>query len=659
MYISISYEQEFDDLWMHLKSKYPQKIFNIEGIGEQLDLAKFSKNFFGDRSSNVANVSIDANANVTGRTSVGYAAEASKPLSKINSLYLLWKSSKKLFNKQIADELIEAELSGDVAVNDLWDVNRPYCWNVSTYSLYVKGLPYADKAPSKTAKHLSSWFGQLMNHVSTGSNHQLGALGMADLFIVTAYYVRKEYEDEKNHVLNLGVSISKETDDKIWAKVYKNVKQELQNFIYTINHPMRGGMQSPFTNVAVYDEVFLTEMCPSYIFEDGSTPEIPIVQKIQEIYVDLMNETMAIKPVTFPVTAATFSIDENRNIRDQKFLKFIADKNSKFAFMNIYAGDTKTFSSCCRLRSDGSNEYLGSSSEVLEGYTNSLGASGETMIGSFGVVTLNMPRIAFQAKKNLEEFFKMLDHRVEIGLKFNHSKRSILVSRIEQGALPMYSYGFMNLSRQFSSIGLNGLYECALEMGYDITTEEGQNFLTGVLKRINATLKKTSEKYKYACNLELVPAESVSVRNAEKDRVLRIQDKYNIYSNQFLPLSVTANVLDRIELQGKFDKFFSGGSILHVNCDSRITDPKDMEDLISYTIKKGVIFHAINYNLQRCKNGHVTVGKNTVCSDCGSEISEDFIRVVGFIVPVSAFAKQRYEHDYLKRQFYSDLTIEI
>lgn len=112
-----------------------------------------------------------------------------------------------------------------------------------------------------------------------------------------------------------------------------------------------------------------------------------------------MNETMEISPITFPVTTACFCVDKSRNIMDEKFLDYIAQKNQKWGFINIYAGESSTLSSCCRLRSNRDNQYLG--------YANSFG-SGSTQIGSFGVVTLNVPHIALKAKGNKEEFFKEL-----------------------------------------------------------------------------------------------------------------------------------------------------------------------------------------------------------------------------------------------------------
>lgn len=163
---------------------------------------------------------------------------------------------------------------------------------------------------------------------------------------------------------------------------------------------------------------------------------------------------------------------------------------------------------------------------------------------------------------------------------------------------------------------------------------------------------KQDEKYGYAHNLEQTPSENSAIKLAAKDKVLGLQNEYELYSNQFIPLIVNADMLDRIRLQGMFDSQFSGGSILHLNADSPVTDVGFMESMIEQSAKKGVVYFAINYNLQKCEDGHMSVGRNKVCSICGKPITDNYIRVVGFIVNVKNFHKVRRDEDYAKRQFY-------
>lgn len=625
MVIPINYEKEFDELFESLKAKYPQQIFDLEGIGKQLDLCDFSKTFF--KSTNVADNSSDANANVDDLTVVAYENELPKPWMRLNSLYLLWKYGKKLFGLEWANKAIEKEIAGEYYINDLSNIQKSYCFNFSTLDLMNKGLPFVKKINSKPAKHLSSFCGQLIHFTSYASNQVMGAVGLADLLIVLSYYVKKELDE--NHGIE--------------TYIWKQVKQELQSIIYSCNQPFRGGLQSGFYNISIYDDAFLDSLIPSYIFPDGTFPDKELVKKLQDIYLDLMNETMDISPITFPVTTACFCVDEEKNIKDEAFLEYIAKKNLKWAFINIYAGETSTLSSCCRLRSKKNNEYLG--------YTNSFGGS-SSQIGSFGVVTLNLPHIALTSNGNEQRFFEKLAENVDFSIKINHVKRYILKKRIEIGALPLYQYEFMDLQKQYATTGVNGLYEAIKFLGKDILDEEGQTLCKKILQSINAINEEADKEYKYAHNLEQTPSENSAIKLASKDKTLKLQNDYALYSNQFIPLIVTANLLDRIRLQGMFDSEFSGGSIMHCGCDMRVDDYHKLMNMIRTTIKAGCVYHAINYNLQKCEDGHITVGKNTTCSVCGKPITDNYVRVVGFIVNTKNFHKVRREIDYPNRQLY-------
>lgn len=631
MYFKTTYDTRFDDLYMHLKAKYPDKLFDLEGIGKQMDMSEFSKVFFGSAST-TADASVDANSNVDDMTVVAYENELPKPFTRLNSLYLFWKYGKQMYGLETANNMIEKELVGDYYINDLSNIQKPYCYNFSTYDIMTKGLPFVKKINSLPPKHLSSFCGQMVHFTSYASNQVMGAVGLADLLIVMSYYVKKELEENKD------------IEEYIW----KQVKQEIQSLIFSMNQPFRGGLQSGFYNVSVYDDYFLNEMLSDYLFPDGSMPDKEIVVKLQDVYLDLMNETMDVSPITFPVTNACFCTDEDRNILDQKFLKYIVEKNKKWAFINIYAGESSTLSSCCRLRSKKDNEYLG--------YVNSFG-SGGTQIGSFGVVTLNLPKIAIKSKGDRKKFFDMLKENADYAIKLNHVKRYVLQKRIDKHALPLYDYGFMDLQKQYATIGLNGIYECIELMGYSILEESGQEFCKEVLQHLNNINDNADKKYKYAHNLEQTPSENSAIKLAQKDKILKLQNIYELYSNQFIPLISNADLLDRIKLQGMFDSEFTGGSILHINADSPVTDTQDLIDMINLTVRMGCVYHAINYNLQKCENGHMSVGKEDMCSVCGGRITDNYIRVVGFIVNVKNFHETRREKDYAHRQFYSGSSI--
>lgn len=634
MYLKVSYDQQFDDLMMYLRSKYPEKLFDLDGIGKQTDMCQFSKDFFAVKTT--ADVSVDANANVEDMSVITYNTELPKPFFKLNSYYILWKYMKKLYGHETANKVVEMQLTGDIYINDFHGIaaGSPYCFNYSTYDIMLLGLPMVKKIKSTAPQYLYSFKSQLEQFVVIASNSTLGATGLADLLIIMSYYVKNILTTKKDAHFTL------ESEDDCW----KYVRENLVSFIYTINQPMRAN-QSPFTNVSVYDKEFLESLCPSYIFPDGSTPDIELVQQLQILFMDIMNEEMRRTPITFPVTTACFSVDDEGNILDEAFVGLIAEKNLEYGFINLYCGKSSTLSSCCRLRSETDNEYF-----------NSFG-SGSSKIGSLGVCTINLPRLASKYIAGGPEFNKALADLVEVCAKVNHTKRHVIKSRIENGNLPLYSLGYMDLSKQYSTVGVNGLNEACEMLGYNILEEEGQQLVLSILDTINGSNEYWQKRYKTPHNCEQIPGENSSIKLADKDRLLGYNTGYDIYSNQFIPLTTGADLLDRICLQGMFDKHFSGGAICHLNVEERITDPGLLVDLIKTCTKMGVVYFAVNYLIQRCENDHMTVGSNSTCPMCGAGIKDQLTRVVGFLTSVKNWHKVRREQDFPNRQFYEEIHV--
>lgn len=176
MYLQTTYESEFEDLYMYLRSKYPGELFNLEGIGEQTDMGLFSKKFFSKTTTTTADASVDANSTIDDLTVVAYENELPKPFARMNSLYLLWKYGKKLFGHAFANKMVENELTGAYYINDLSNVQKPYCFNFSTMDVLANGLPFVNKIDSLPPRHLSSFCGQLVHFTSYTSNQVMGAM---------------------------------------------------------------------------------------------------------------------------------------------------------------------------------------------------------------------------------------------------------------------------------------------------------------------------------------------------------------------------------------------------------------------------------------------------------------------------------------------------
>lgn len=969
MNVELSYDKEFSDLLNNLKDKYGAAIFELEGIGSQLDLNKFSKEFFSTKVT--ADTSIDDNSNVGDSSVISYTIELTKPYEKLNSLYLLWKEMRRLYHTDVSNNLIEMYISGDLYIHDFHSINRFYCYNYSTYDIMNKGLPMVTKIKSLPPKYLYSFKSQLEQFIVIAANSSNGASGVADTLLVMSYYVKNIVNTLKDgHFKFAG-------EDDVWAYV----KETLVSLIYTVNQPFRAGHQSPFVNISIFDKYFIEDLSDMYIFEDGSTLDINIINKLQDIYLDIMNEEMRRTPVTFPVTTACFSIDDNREFKDPDFVKYIIEKNEEFGFINLYSGKSTTLSSCCftgdqqvltkssagaklcaidevcngdyaeyrknftvfhngswvkskpvkvtykddlykittynnkeiivtkdhihltdsgdllttelstndylafNTRSldtypeandmltyeqgyfigmfigDGSydkdssiifslnmdkvkaidiickairdwninytpnvtadkhnvyfikihnkelvnkiqsfisgrtaitkqlNDYIFTQSkefrkgiidgwywtdggnsnriysvnkslidsgeaicttlgiqtiinisdrtnepviirgetykrnyplyclklyspankrvisnwfkvvnnteyfkiksiDIIErlsddvycfevssdepyftlpngiithncrlrsdmetiGYANSIGGS-STKIGSVGVTTINMYRLA-RKSKNVNEFKTYLAEMVGACARINHARRTIIRKKIERGFAPLYTYDFVSLDKQFSTCGINGFYEAMCELGIDITSEAGLKAAIDIMDVINTENKKYDKSFGYQHNVEQVPGESLSVKIAAKDKLLGYNTEYELYSNQFIPLTASADILERIKIQGALDSHFSGGSIMHLNFDQRINDANKIYNILLEAVKQGVVYMAINYILNECENGHMSVGDIEMCSTCGGKFIGKYTRIVGYLSNVKNWNKTRRSVDFPNRKFY-------
>ena len=303
--------------------------------------------------------------------------------------------------------------------------------------------------------------------------------------------------------------------------------------------------------------------------------EKDIVKRMQVMFLETMNEVMSQRITTFPVVTACFSLDDDRNIQDEDFLRMVLEMDSKFRFVNLYAGATSTLSSCCRLRSDKTNPWM-----------SSIGSSG-SRIGSLGVCTQNLPRLAYMSNGSIDEFKRHLEENIILSQRINGVKRAILKNAISKDMIPVYNLGYVDIKTQYSTTGVVGIYEALRILGYDIKTEQGEALAEEILKFISDVTDKCSEEQKAACNVEQIPAENVAVKLAKKDRLLGYNNEFEIYSNQYVPLKDNdCDMFTRIRLVAHLDKYMSGGSILHININEGDVPVDTLVDLAKLCINR-------------------------------------------------------------------------
>jgi ribonucleoside-triphosphate reductase len=257
---------------------------------------------------------------------------------------------------------------------------------------------------------------------------------------------------------------------------------------------------------------------------------------------------------------------------DPDFKKWISQYNCTKSFSNVFIGEPDVYSSCCRL----SNNIKKAGGL---GFTNSFGVGGLSL-GSHRVANLNLARISLLEKDNPS----ILEEDIELLHKILYAHRKLIKEKISKGVMPLYSSEWISINRQYSTIGITACNQYVANKGLDIKTEEGIECIYKVLKTIETKIEEwqVAEQDEHCIyNLEAIPAESVAVRLAQSDKILGYNDKYKIYSNQYIDLMEDCPIYERFKVQGRLDQLTSGGNILHCNIDGeKPLTPEQYEKII-------------------------------------------------------------------------------
>ena len=629
MLIRHSYDSRFVQLLQKLKEEYGQKIFDLSGIGENdLDINSYSRNFFTNDNLALADKTVDGNANISDKSVLSWENELKKPIMKLNSMYMLWKSAEKKHGIKRANKFIESELRGAIRIHDFHYWTKPYCWATSLDVLVQNGMPWYEKIKISCVKHFDSLINVSLQYLCSLSNSIAGAVAMPDFFIYCEYFIRKDYGE--NWFEN--------------PQIVEHINQQFQSWIYSVNFNWRSN-QSPFTNLTVFDKKWLHALFGTHINPDCKKTDLDNVIRIQKLFVNQMIKDLKDNPFTFPVmTAALLFNNETHDFDDQEFLDFVCDINSGTGLFNFYIDDkTASLASCCRLRN--------SIEEANRQHVTSFGSSGLN-IGSHRVVTVNLPQVAYQSE-SWEDFIKLLEYRINLSQEILDINRETLTELIENGRLPLYTHKCIDLDKQFSTLGFIGLNEALEIMGYDIITLKGTNKAKEILTLMNDMNDKRSKEDGKLRNIEQIPGESAAYTFALKDQVLfeNTSLKYPIYSNQYIPLSKSVDIQQRIRQQGQYDKTVGGGSILHLNIQEKVSK-EQIKKLVSHCAKMGVVYFAINYNFCQCNTcDKVYIGQFNI-SPCHQASVKKYTRIVGFLSETDHWSQQR-KFEYSNRQFYN------
>lgn len=342
-----------------------------------------------------------------------------------------------------------------------------------------------------------------------------------------------------------------------------------------------------------------------------------------------------------------------KRFKDEQFARWCSDHNVKWQDSNFFISDNVgVLSNCCRLLSETSK---------LEGFINSIGGTALS-IGSCRVSTINLVRIAYESKYNRKKYIEILRDRVNLDCKALYSMRNILKRNIEKGLLPNYCEGGLELSKQYCTIGILGLYEVMDlfnlinedEFGNKSYSDEAIDFAKEIFSTINEIKDNFTTEFTF--NVESIPAENCAGTICTADNLLFEQDKYFIYSNQWINLMDKCTIQEKCRLSSILDKECSGGAIAHINIEGRFPTKESAWNMLKYVASHGVIYSAFNTKINVCKHKHAFIGTQT-CPRCGEPVADQYTRVVGFYTPVGNYQNIR-KKEFSKRRWYNVLEEE-
>ncbi len=632
MEIELKLNKDFERTLNDLRQKYGEDFEWINGVHpSQLDYSEFLSNFVDKKT--LADTTVDPNANASHKDIRSFMAEKGKSSDKLFALNKIFMEIKQMWGLRTAKQWLEQEFSKGFYLNDSATSSfLPYCWANDLTRLATEGLFFLDNYNHEAPKHLLTYFDDVIEFVSFLSNRQSGAVGLPNV-IIWAYYFWK-HDVENDYYIR---------DPEYY------LRQSFQKFIYRLNQPFLRIDQSAFTNVSIFDRPYLESLFGGVVFPDG-TLAIDCIEEIikcQQIFMDVVSDIREVNMFTYPVLTYSLLYQNGRFV-DEEFARWCSAHNIKWSDSNFFVSDNVgVLSNCCRLLSDTSK---------LDAFINSIGGTALS-VGSCRVSTINFVRIAYESKFNKSKYLKLLAERVELDCRALSAMRNILKKNIKKGLLPNYQDGAVELDKQFCTIGGIGIYEVmdlfglieTDEAGYKRYSDDAVEFTTQILDTINEV--KDNFQCDFTFNLEMIPAENCAGVLCRADNLIYEQNKYFIYSNQWIPLMEKCTIQEKCRLGSLFDKKCGGGCIAHINIENRFPNEDTAWDMLNYVASQGVIYFAFTTKIGVCEDRHASIG-TTVCPVCGKPIVDQYSRVVGFYVPVSAYQEVR-KQEWSARKWYN------
>jgi len=577
----------------------------------------------------------DANANVEHKNIATLIGELPKSNFIRLNRRLLTDRIKKMYGKELADKYIELLSKHFIYKNDETSLAN-YCASITMYPWLIGGT--ASIGGNSTAPtNLKSFCGGFINMVFMVSSMLSGACATPEFLMYMNYFIQKEYgKDYWQHpdrVVDL--SVKQRTIDKMITDCFEQV-------VYSINQPTGArNYQAVFWNISYYDKYYFKSLFDEFYFPDGTQPDWDGLNWLQKRFMKWFNAERLKTMLTFPVETMAL-LTENDECKDKEYGEFTAQMYAEgHSFFTYMSDNADSLSSCCRLR----NEIQDN------GFSYTLGAGGVST-GSKSVLTINLNRTIQYAVNNNMDYLEYLSEITDICHKVQTAYDANLREMKNKGMLPLFDAGYINMSRQYLTIGVNGMVEAAEFLGIKITpNEEYKQFVQGVL----GVIEKFNTQYRtkdLMFNCEMIPAENVGVKHAKWDRedgYFVPRDCYNSYF--YVVEDDSMNIIDKFKLHGApYIEHLTGGSALHMNLEEHLSAEQYLQ-LLKVAAHEGCNYFTFNIPNTICNDcGHIDKRYLHECPVCHSKDVDYMTRIIGYLKRVSNFSAARQEE--AARRFY-------
>ena len=602
---------------------------------ETLEKLKFLTDYC--KASNAATGSkFDANANVEHKNIATLIGELPKASFIRLNRRLLVDRIKQMFGKDVAEEYIDKLNHHFIYKNDETSLAN-YCASITMYPWLMNGTgPIGGNSTAPT--NLKSFCGGFVNMVFMVSSMLSGACATPEFLMYLSYFIGKEYGidywKEADKVVDL--SVKQRTIDKIITDCFEQI-------VYSINQPTGArNYQAVFWNVAYYDKPYFESLFGDFMFPDGSKPDWNGLSWLQKRFMKWFNKERTKTVLTFPVETMAL-LAKDGDVIDKEWGDFTAEMYSEgHSFFTYMSDNADSLSSCCRLR----NEIQDN------GFSYTLGAGGVST-GSKSVLTINLNRCIQYAVKNGLDYADYLSEVIDLCHKVQLAYNENLKELQKQGMLPLFDAGYINMSRQYLTIGVNGLVEAAEFMGLKIS--DNPDYLHFVQK-VLGLVEKFNKQYRtkeVMFNCEMIPAENVGVKHAKWDRedgYFVPRDCYNSYF--YVVEDDSLNIVDKFKMHGApYIEHLTGGSALHMNLEEHLSQAQ-YRQLLRVAAKEGCNYFTFNIPNTICNDcGHIDKRYLKKCPHCGSENVDYMTRIIGYLKRVSNFSQARQQE--AERRFYA------